>query len=139
MNCNPLSTPPPFQARTKKDAKQVAAAATLEKLLGPGGLRPSDLLPVPKPPLGGPAGRGKPGQIERPGVSGGDGCGGAATRGVAACGRGCCGCGEGRDAMDATRRMRAPREPGVKQWSTSHVARHTPTPTQRRLTCSSGV
>ncbi|GLC37042.1 hypothetical protein PLESTB_001397800 [Pleodorina starrii] len=39
------------KARTKKDAKQVSAAACLEKLLdGPRGLAPQDLLPTPKPP-----------------------------------------------------------------------------------------
>ncbi|GLI69556.1 hypothetical protein VaNZ11_014105 [Volvox africanus] len=44
------------KARTKKDAKQVSAAALVEKLLdGPRGLSPNDLLPVPKP-LGAGAG-----------------------------------------------------------------------------------
>ncbi|GIL48027.1 hypothetical protein Vafri_4728 [Volvox africanus] len=44
------------KARTKKDAKQVSAAALVEKLLeGPRGLSPNDLLPAPKP-LGSGAG-----------------------------------------------------------------------------------
>ncbi|KXZ43462.1 hypothetical protein GPECTOR_89g482 [Gonium pectorale] len=54
------------KARTKKDAKQVSAAACLEKMMeGPRGLSPADLLPAPKQPVGaaarGPGGKAGPG------------------------------------------------------------------------------
>ncbi|EFJ42790.1 hypothetical protein VOLCADRAFT_96996 [Volvox carteri f. nagariensis] len=51
------------KARTKKDAKQVSAAAVLEKLLdGPRGVSPQDLLPLPKPAAAAPAAARGPGR-----------------------------------------------------------------------------